>query len=246
MKRNRTLSSISESDTLRVGYSLRSLALAVLMLCVGWMHAQTTTPQDGTFTDNGPLFRGVAVKLDVAGQLGQFLGSDYSSLEGAVSVNLKNRFFPTLEVGYGKIETTHDETDIYYNTSAPYARIGFDYNMMYKKPWLPGKVTLGLRYGFTSMEYDIQAPAMTDPNWSVDPSTLSYQGLSGTASWLEAVIGVECKVYKRFHMGWSLRYRARLSMPSTENVEPYYIPGYGKNGSSRVGICYQLIYELPF
>jgi hypothetical protein len=184
--------------------------------------------------------------VDIAGLAGNFIGSDYTSVEVAGQVNLKNRFFPVVEVGYGKIDTTDDETDIHYKSNSPYFRLGCDYNMMYKKPYLPGRLTLGLRYGFTSMSYDIEAPELTDPNWSVAPTPLWYDGMSGTASWLEFVVGVECKIYKRFHMGWNLRYRSRLSTPGTENVEPHYIPGFGKNKKTGLGVCYNLIYELPF
>jgi hypothetical protein len=219
------------------------LAAGLLMLCLP-LSAQTQ--QAGEFVDDGPLYRGTSLKLDIAGWATNFLGSDYNSTEVAASVNLKNRFFPTIEVGYGTFDTTNDENDIRFKTSAPYFRVGCDYNMMWKKPYLPGFVTLGLRYGFTSMSYDIDAPVMSDPNWSVDPTPLTYEGLSGSASWLEVVLGVECRVYKRFHMGWSLRYRSRLSFPSTENVEPHYVPGFGKNKKTYVGICYNLIYDLPF
>jgi hypothetical protein len=235
MKRNRTLSSISGSKWLLAGLALLlSLPLSA------------QAPKAGEFTDDGPLYRGVTLKLDVAGQVGKFIGSDYSSMEGAVSVNLKNRFFPTFEAGYGSIDTTDDENDIHYKSSSPYYRIGADYNMMWKRPYLPGRLTVGLRYGFTSMTYDVEAPALTDPNWAVDPVTFTYQDQTGTASWLEVVIGVECRVYKRFHMGWNLRYRSRLTTPSTENVEPHYIPGFGKNKKTGLGVCYNLIYELPF
>jgi hypothetical protein len=225
MKRNKTLSSISASKT--------AALLLMLVLTLPLMAQQKKAEE---FVDNGPLYRGLILKLDVAGQAGKLIGSDYSSWEGAVSVNLKNRFFPTFEAGYGSIETTDDETDVYYKASSPYMRVGFDYNMMYKKPYLPGRLTLGLRYGFTQMNYDLEAPVLTDPNWTVDGVPLTVKGGDGMASWLELVIGVECRIYKRFHMGWNLRYRSRISTPATDNVEPHYIPGFGKNQKTRLGV----------
>ena len=47
-------------------------------------------------------------------------------------------------------------------------------------------------------------------------------------------------------MGWSLRYRIRMNMKKTEHTEPWYIPGFGKNNSTNLGVTYSLIYKLPF
>ena len=79
-----------------------------------------------------PFYQGTMVGVDVAGLLGKALGGAYASSEALVTVNLQNRFFPTLEAGYGTIDTTDDETDIYYKASAPYMRIGLDYNVFHK------------------------------------------------------------------------------------------------------------------
>ena len=32
----------------------------------------------------------------------------------------------------------------------------------------------------------------------------------------------------------------------TEHTEPWYIPGFGKNNSTNLGVTYSLIYKLPF
>ena len=39
---------------------------------------------------------------------------------------------------------------------------------------------------------------------------------------------------------------SRLSVAKNEHSEPYYVPGFGKNGSSNIGISYNLYYNLPF
>ena len=79
-----------------------------------------------------PFYQGTMVGVDVAGLVGKALGGAYASSEALVTVNLQNRFFPTLEAGYGTIDTTDDETDIYYKAAAPYMRIGLDYNEFVK------------------------------------------------------------------------------------------------------------------
>lgn len=193
-----------------------------------------------------PLFQGIYVGADVFGFMNQALGSDIMSTEASIEVHLKNRFFPVVEIGYGNIETTNDETDIYYKTSAPYFRVGLDYNVFYKKPHLPGFFTVGLRYGYSSFNYDIESPALVDPNWGHTTIPFSYKGVESNASWAELVLGMKANVFNNFYMGFSIRYRSRLSVKKHENSEPYYIPGYGKGKSSNFGITYNLVYKLPF
>ena len=193
-----------------------------------------------------PLYQGVMVGADVSGLATKVLGSDMFSTEASVQLNLKNRFFPIVELGYGSIETTHEETDIFYKTSAPYFRIGMDYNVFYQKPYLPGYFTVGLRYGHSSFKYDIQAPDLMDPNWGHTEVPFAYEGVKSNAGWLELVLGLKTQVYKSFYMGFSVRYRSRLSITKNEHSEPYYVPGFGKNGSSNIGITYNIYYKLPF
>ena len=193
-----------------------------------------------------PLYQGIMVGVDVSGLATKVMGSDMLNTEANVQLNLKNRFFPIVELGYGSIETTHEETDIYYKTSAPYFRIGMDYNVFYQKPYLPGYFTVGLRYGHSSFKYDIQSPDLTDPKWGHTEVPFAYNGVKSNASWLEFVLGLKTQVYKNFYMGFSVRYRSRLSVAKNEHSEPYYVPGFGKNGSSNIGISYNLYYNLPF
>ena len=193
-----------------------------------------------------PFYQGTMVGVDVAGLLGKAFGSAYASSEALVMVNLQNRFFPTLEVGYGTIDTTDDETDSYYKAAAPYVRIGADYNVFHKKPHLPGYLTVGLRYGLTSFDYDVKAPDLVDPNWGGTAVPVDYTGVKTTAQWAELVIGLKANVFKGLYAGFTVRTRARLGMTAHENSEPYYIPGYGKGSKTNIGITYNLIYKLPF
>ena len=80
-----------------------------------------------------PLYQGTYVGLDVFGLGSKIFGSDFTSAEVSVEVNLKNRFIPIIEIGYGHTDTTDDETNIHYKASAPYFRIGMNYNILFKK-----------------------------------------------------------------------------------------------------------------
>ena len=193
-----------------------------------------------------PLYQGAWIGVDVAGIASKAFGSDILSAEVFAEVNLKNRYFPVIEIGYGSTDTTSDETDIHYKVSAPYFRIGAGYNVFYRKPYLPGQFIVGLRYGYSSFSYDIDAPSLTDPTWGNVSIPLAYNGVKTNVSWAEIVASLRTNVWKNFYMGFSVRYRARLSMKKNDNSEPWYIPGFGKNNSSNLGITYNLIYKLPF
>lgn len=231
--------------------SISTYIIALLTLSSLWgmpskLHAQETRTFSEEQVEKQPLFQGVYVGLDVFGFLNQALGSDAKSAEVSVEANLLNRFFPVMELGLGSMDAIDDETNIHFKTSAPYFRIGANYNVFYKKPHLPGYFTVGLRYGFTSFDYDVKAPAMVDPNWGHTEVPVDYTGVKANVSWLELVLGLKTNVYKNFYMGFTVRYRSRLSLTKNEYSEPSYIPGYGKGESTNFGITYNLIYKLPF
>lgn len=227
-------------------YIIALLTLSSLLAWPAHLSAQSIQPLQSGDKTQQPLFQGIMVGVDVYGFLNQALGSDIRSTEASIEANLLNRFFPVVEFGYGSMDKTDDETDIHFKTSAPFFRLGVNYNVFYKKPELPGCLTIGLRYGFSSFKYDVQAPELTDPNWGNTQVPVNYTGVKSNVGWLEAVVGLKANVYKDFYLGLSVRYRSRLNMTKNENSEPYYIPGYGRGKSSSIGITYSIIYKLPF
>ena len=161
----------------------------------------------------------IDVEEELFGLLSKAMGSDITTTEIGVEANLMNRFFPVVELGYGGMDTTADETDIHFKTSAPFFRIGMDYNVFYKKPHLPGYFTMGLRYGFSSFDYDVQSPDLVDPNWGHTSVPVVYEGVKSKVGWAELVLGLKANVFKSFYMGFNVRYRSRLSMTKNENSE---------------------------
>ncbi len=233
----------------RRGISLYITALTVVLsnfvLCSPLAAQEKKTAKAET-AEKVPFYQGTTIGVDVFGLGAKAFGSDITSTEVGVEVNLLNRFFPVVEVGYGSTDATHDETDIYYKAAAPYFRVGMNYNFFYQKPHLPGFLYGGFRIGYTSFDYDVAAPEMTNPFWPKPEVPFNYQGVKTNVSWAELLGGIKVEIYKGFQMGWSVRYRMRLSQKKAENSEPWYIPGFGKNGSSRLGVTYSLIYKLPF
>ena len=183
-----------------------------------------------------PFYQGTSIGVEIAGIGSYLLGSDILNSEIAVQANLKNRFLPVIEVGYGKADAINDGNNLHYKTSAPYFRIGMDYNVFHKKTHLPGYLYVGLRYGMSSFSYDVDGPSMTDPNYGGEISyPFAYSGMKSTASWLEGVLGLKVKIYKGFCMGWSVRYKMRMNVEGHDNSIPWYVPGFGKKNENERG-----------
>lgn len=191
--------------------------------------------------DSVPLFNGIAVSVDLVGPM-QMVFGDYGQYEAALRINLKDRYFPIVELGIGKADHNDDATDITYKTSAPYAKIGVDFNLLKNKHDIY-RLFAGARYAFTSFKYDLSHPGMTDPVWDGMAPYEGY-GIKCSYQWLEIVIGVDAKMWGPVHLGWSVRYRSRLSHNDGTMGNTWYVPGFGKAGSSSLGGTFNIAIDI--
>ena len=211
---------------------------------------------DDSQEEKTPLYNGVFFGVDVYGIGARLFGSDFLSSQVSAAVDLKGMFLPTLEVGYGTTDTWN-ETGIHYKGSAPYFRIGVDYNTKAKKQEKSSFLYAGIRYGLSPMKYDISSMPFRDPIYGgevanpsledyIGGSTVPYdhRGLKATMQWFEFVVGVNVQIYKSFYMGWAFRLKYKLSLSGNEYSNPWYVPGYGQYKSNNMGITYSLIYKL--
>ena len=179
-----------------------------------------------------PLYNGISISADLWGPGGKLLGSDFFSSEVAVDVSLKNRFFPTVEFGYGNTDTWSDK-GIHYKTGAPYFRIGMDYNALYNKKH-GHMILVGLRYAATSFKYDVESLAVSDPEYGGslgNPNLIDgiwggslpfdHKGMKGSMQWAEFCVGIRAHVWKSLYMGWALRFKFRLSSSVAEYGDPW-------------------------
>lgn len=192
--------------------------------------------------DSIPVFRGFAVSFDLVGA-GLLLLSDAGQYEGALRINLHDEWFPIVELGYGKADHMEEATQIAYKTSAPYFRVGIDRNLLKDKH---GKNRLygGIRYAFTSYKVDIFRPEFSDPTW-LWPVSYEIMGAPCKHHWLEVVLGLDAKIFGPLHLGWSVRYKRRLSHSEEGDFgNTWYVPGYGKYGNTRLGGTFNVIIDI--
>ncbi|MDR1003952.1 MAG: DUF6048 family protein [Prevotellaceae bacterium] len=208
------------------------------------------------------LYNGTTIGVDLWGIGGKVLGSDFLSSEVAIDVNLKNRFFPVLEAGYGTTNATADN-GTHYQSSAPYFRIGLNYNILYKKNF-KNYFFIGARYAFSPFSYHITSVSADDTSVSADGTSLSADSnpnlpdnvwgdatppfdhrMKGSMHWLEIYGGIRARIWKSLYMGWGIRMKYRLSSSGGTNGDPWYVPGFGRFASNTMGVSYTITYLLP-
>lgn len=189
-----------------------------------------------------PTLQGFTLSVDIAGPI-FYAFSKKGSVEAALRLSIKNQYYPIVEVGYAKCDHTDDNTNIHYSTSAPFLRLGLDYNIL-KNRRQDNRMMLGVRYGVSKFNYDMSGPLISDPVWG-GSAPFDYHDVSSTCHWAELVMGVQVKILKYFHMGWSVRYKKELKVGEHDHSRPYYIPGYGTTTSNSCwGGTYNLIFDL--
>lgn len=192
------------------------------------------------------IYQGTNIKLDL-GATALTLGTTKAHLqhyEIAVNCRLKNRFYPTLEVGYaGSLPaTTNDPTrgtitlgdSIAYRGQGGFFRVGCDLNPLKKHPESPHALLIGVRLGTS-----IQSAQHTLPN-------TQYSQLTTTSAdcWGEIVAGCQVEVCKGFTMGWMGRFKCLFTrqaegLPASE-YKPIYIPGFGRRDNIAWGLDYYI------
>ncbi len=188
-----------------------------------------------------------AIKLGIdPGTLGYMVFSEkrgFLEFEGDIDFD---RFFVVANYGLSNYKLVED-TYVYENDGS-YLRLGADINFMNKDPHL-NVAFFGVRYvssSFTDkLDYDTQTIIQTNTGW---PNTReSNTNIDGKANWYELNTGMKIRVVKQLYMGFTLRYKFLMKIKGTENLRPYYIPGFGKNiNTTAFGFNYYVSYRLPF
>ena len=192
--------------------------------------------------DTIPFLRGFSVSFDLAGAALLQL-NDWGQYEGALRVNLRDKYFPIVELGIGRANHSKDEvTGISYKTTAPYGRIGMDFNLL-KNKHQANRFYAGFRYAFTSYKVDITHEDFPDPVWQWDTG-FDVRGERCSQHWIEAVLGVDAQVFGPLHLGWSVRYKRRLGGNDGVIGRTWYVPGYGTYGDTRLGGTFNIIIDI--
>lgn len=222
-------------------YTSILLTVAISLLSCLPVQAQKKMKAEPETGDTIATFQGLAVSVDAYGAVQRWVSS-YGQYEAALRANIKGRYFPVIEFGIGQANEENDVTAIRYKTSAPYGRIGIDFNLL-KNKLDDYRFYAGARYAYTSFKYDMDSPDVKDPVWG---NEIPYQAhdVKCFYHWAEFLAGIDVKIAGPFRMGWSVRYRRRLVHDHNDIGEPWYVPGFGRADSSNINGTFNLIFEL--
>ena len=223
-----------------ISTSIRATIISLLLV----LTAAPASAQLKFFTlqkDSIPVFRGFSVSFDLVG-VGMATFGDYGQYEGALRVNLHDEWFPVVELGFGRADTEDEVTKINYKTSAPYFKVGIDRNLLKDKHG-PNRLYAGLRYAYTSYKVDIIRPGLTDPVWHWD-AVYDIKDAPCKMHWMEAVVGLDAKIWGPLHLGWSVRYKLRISHKEGDFGNTWYVPGFGKNTNGHLDGTFNVIIDI--
>lgn len=187
------------------------------------------------------FFNGFGVGVDGVGFGMLAAGARFANAEIMGRANLKERFFPIVELGIGQCDRSGREQATTFHTRSPYFRAGGDYCITGKRNG--NRFLVGGRYGVAKFKYDLANPDFHDEVYGGD-YPLDFRGLKGKSHWLEICVGCETKIWRFVRLGWTMRYKARLGKKFSEHGDPWYTPGFGKSGGSTFGGTVNLVFDF--
>ena len=208
-----------------ISISRKRASVSLLLLMLLALPSQAQLKMFRMEQDSIPFFRGFSVSFNLVGAAMTMWG-DHGEIGGALHVNLHDQWFPVFETGVGRANHEAEEpTHIAYKTTAPFFRIGMDWNIL-KRKHQPNRLYAGFRYAFTSYKVDIIRDDLPDPVW-LSKTGFGVDGLACTMHWLEIVLGIDAKIFGPFHLGWDVRYKRRLASKEGDIGNTWYVPGFG-------------------
>lgn len=234
----------------------RTLIIWILLICSVSIFSQTSDTDTASYNpkESGvkqfqpPVFRGVSAHLDVASPLmGLVYSNKIFNIETQVDVNLFDRLFPILEVGFTSVDKSVGEAS--YITRAPFFKVGINYGLMkgYDKKGEPRSLKnypfVGVRYGFSPMNYQLNNIVVRDDYWG-EEVVRNYSKSLLYAGWVELVAGVRIELIKGVTMGWSVRFKMALHSAGVEKEKLWYVPGFGITNSSSFSFNYTIGYTF--
>ena len=201
--------------------------------------------RDGTrrYADTA-IYQGAQVRVDVGNMALEMIVSAAKilSFEGSVQLRLKNRFYPTIDLGYANAQTSADGG--FSNGQGAFVKMGLDINPFRKHLEEANALLVGLRVGTSFQDYEMKNLLVNDPYWQTAPP-LHKGGLFRCDAWGEIVAGVNVQIWEGLMMGWYVRLKILFTRSDKKNdVMPYYVPGYGYRDNTNWGFNYYIGYKF--
>lgn len=190
---------------------------------------------------DGGLFLGV----DLSRAVVPFIDTTRMGWQAQADYELLHDMFVAFELGSEM--TKFKESNFDYKLNGAYFRLGVDYNFMkHVDEASSDKIVVGLRYGFTSFYHEAENVRVAGVVWNdFTGGVIERKWL--VSNWIEICLGMRAHLFNNFYLGWSARIKMMLFDGNDNTMQPYNIPGYGRNNGSNVfGANYTLYYKIPF
>jgi hypothetical protein len=191
---------------------------------------------------------GLRIGVDLYKLTRALYDKNYKGIEFVGDYRLTKKYFLTAELG--NENKTTDDSRLNFTTKGSYLKAGFDYNAY--ENWLDMEniISIGLRYGFSSFNQELNSYRIynANPYFGEVPAIASGEKFNGlTASWIEVVAGIKAKVFDNVFVGFSLRLNRLVSNKKPGNFDNLYIPGFNRtyDGDFGVGFNYTVSYFIP-
>ncbi len=185
------------------------------------------------------IYHGTYVKLDLFNPAFEAIRSKgkVQDYEVMVSVRLKQRFYPAIELGYAQARDS--AAGGHYAGKGGFIRLGTDINGLKKHPESPHALLVGVRIATAVQGYELTDVYRHDDYWQT--AKASYTGVTRADVWGEVVGGCNVQIAGGFHMGWYIRLKVLFTRSGSNNGPlPYYIPGFGYRDDMNWGFNYYI------
>ena len=196
--------------------------------------------------DDIKWWSGMLVQVDAASIINStILKGETYSMESSAQLGIRQKIYPVFELGFAGADKVMTNLAS-YKTNAPFSRVGIDINLLSPKndsKSINNLFLVGIRLGFSNFSYDVNNIIIKDEYWG-QTETKNYLNQTANKVWYELVAGIKVEIFKNTYLGWNIRNRNLISNETSGLVSPWYIPGYGLNGSSNWGFNYIIAYRF--
>lgn len=196
-------------------------------------------------TTTSKLWQGLMVEVDVAPILKNLITkNDIFVYKTSFQANLKNRYFPVVELGFS--DTKKQIKPVNFKGNGTFGKVGLDFNLLKNKistKRLNNYALGGVRLAYSRTSYSILNQIIEDEYWGsrwvIDKNDQTAHKL-----WVEVVIGLRASIYKNIYMGWNIRSKHMLTRDKSGKISSWYISGFGVNDTSNWGFNYIIGYRF--
>jgi len=190
---------------------------------------------------------GIRLGVDIIRPILQVTQKEAIGMEVTADYRVANKWFVASELGYESEPS--DEDYIKFHTKGSYAKLGFNYNLYENWEGMNNEVYVGLRYGFSTFQQQLDAYTALDfddyfGTYTATPGTV-FEGL--TAHWAELHFGLKVEAFPNLFLTTSIQFKKLIKEEVPEGFVNLYIPGFTKVllNNAGIGFNYTIAYLIP-